>query len=73
MAYPRRSRNYTLITNASLGDEKKAGGLGAILTQIDEKGEHTPAESCKNMSATTLRFYSRCKLVFGEWNISQYT
>ena len=40
MAYPRRNREYALITDASLGDEKKAGGLGAILTQIDEKGGH---------------------------------
>ena len=42
MAYPRRNRPYALITNASLGDsdQKKSRGLGAILTQIDEKGEH---------------------------------
>ena len=34
MAYP--------ITDASLGDsdQKKPGGLGAILTQINKKGEH---------------------------------
>ena len=42
MAYPRRNRPYALITDASLGDsdQKKPGGLGAILTQIDENGEH---------------------------------
>ena len=42
MAYPRRNQPYALITNASLGDsnQKKPGGLGAILTQIDEKREH---------------------------------
>ena len=42
MAYPRRNRPYALITDASLGDsdQKKPGGLGAILTQIDNKGEH---------------------------------
>ena len=42
MAYPRWNRPFALITNASLGDsdQKKPGGLGAILTQIDEKGEH---------------------------------
>ena len=41
MAYP-RNRPYALITDASLGDsdQKKHGGLGAILTQIDKKGEH---------------------------------
>lgn len=36
--YPRRDRAYALITDASLGDEHKAGGLGAILAQIDKKG-----------------------------------
>ena len=37
--FPRRDRAYALITDASLGDDKKAGGLGAILAQIDKKGE----------------------------------
>ena len=39
VAYPRSNRTYALITDASLGDDKKPGGLGAILTQIDEKGK----------------------------------
>jgi len=38
--YPRRDRTYALITDASLGDDKKPGGLGAILTQIKPDGEH---------------------------------
>jgi RNase H-like domain found in reverse transcriptase len=29
-------RQYTLITDASFGEENTAGGLGAILTQIDK-------------------------------------
>ena len=40
MAYPRKDRPYALITDASLGDDLHPGGLGAILTQLDEKGEH---------------------------------
>ena len=40
VAYPRRNRTYTLITNASLGLAVKPAGLGAILTQLDEKGDH---------------------------------
>ena len=42
MAYPRRDRPYALITDAACGDsdQKKPGGLGAILTQIDAKGDH---------------------------------
>ena len=41
IGYPRRDRQYALITDAALGDDKNPGGLGAILTQMDEKGEHT--------------------------------
>jgi hypothetical protein len=39
LAYPRSDRQYALITDASFGDETTAGGLGAILTQLDEKGQ----------------------------------
>jgi hypothetical protein len=38
--YPRQNRPYTLIIDASLGGEKKPGGLGAILMQIDPNGQH---------------------------------
>ena len=38
LAYPRSDRQYALITDASFGDENTAGGLGAILTQMDDKG-----------------------------------
>jgi hypothetical protein len=37
--YPRKDRAYALITDASFGDEKKIGGLGAILAQVNKKGE----------------------------------
>ena len=40
MAYPRQNRTYILITDTSLGLAEKPGGLGAILTQLDEKGDH---------------------------------
>ena len=39
LAYPRADRQYALITDASFGDEHTAGGLGAILTQIDNQGK----------------------------------
>jgi hypothetical protein len=38
--YPRRDRPYALIAAASLGDEKKPGSLGAILTTLNKQGEH---------------------------------
>ncbi|MFM7188328.1 MAG: RNase H-like domain-containing protein, partial [Armatimonadota bacterium] len=40
VGFPRRDRPYALITDASLGDDAKPGGLGAILTQIQPDGEH---------------------------------
>jgi hypothetical protein len=39
LAYPRSDRQYALITDASFGDENTAGGLGAILTQINKDGK----------------------------------
>jgi hypothetical protein len=38
--YSRSNRPYALIVDASLGDDKKPGGLSAILTQINANGEH---------------------------------
>ena len=40
VAYPRSDRQYVLITDASTGTDKVAGGLGAILTQLDDKGRY---------------------------------
>jgi hypothetical protein len=40
LAYPRKGRKYALTTDASVGEENRPGGLGAILSQIDEDGNH---------------------------------
>ena len=73
VAYPRRNRTYTLITNASLGLAVKPAGLGAILTQLDEKGDHMSSpmkvESCRSTNAIIPHFYLRCKPLFGVWTI----
>jgi hypothetical protein len=39
VAYPRSDRQYALIVDASTGSATEEGGLGAILTQIDEEGK----------------------------------
>ena len=39
MAYPRSDRKYALITDASTGSASEAGGMGAILTQVDKEGK----------------------------------
>ena len=40
LAYPRWRLQYALATKASVGEEDHSGGLGAILSQIDEEGNH---------------------------------
>jgi transposase InsO family protein len=40
MAFPRADRQYALITDAATGTSETPGGLGAILTQIDQQGNH---------------------------------
>jgi len=39
VAYPRSDQKYVLITYASTGTDKIAGGFGAILTQVDESNK----------------------------------
>jgi hypothetical protein len=70
--YPRNNRPYALIVDASLGDDKKPGGLGTILTQIDKTSSPAPAENCKSMSAITGPSYSKCKQQFGAWIILRH-
>ncbi len=40
MAFPRANRQYTLINDAATRTSVTPGGLGAILTQIDQQGNH---------------------------------
>ena len=40
LAYHRKTRQYALTTDASIGDDDHPGGWGAILSQIDEDGNH---------------------------------
>ena len=40
ISFPRRDRRYALITDAALGDDKHAGGLGAVLTQTTADDVH---------------------------------
>ena len=39
MAYPRSDRKCALITDASTGSASEAGGMGAVLTQVDKDGK----------------------------------
>ncbi len=39
IAFPRKDRQYALITDAATGDSNNPGGMGAILTQVDQEGK----------------------------------
>ena len=39
ISFPRKDRQYALITDAASGDSNNPGGMGAILTQIDKEGK----------------------------------
>jgi len=58
MDYPRRNRPYCLITDASGGDEKHPGGLGAILTQLDENNQHKVIAYASRKLATHEKNYT---------------
>ena len=40
MAFPRADRQYALITDAATRTSDTPGGMGAILTKIDQNGNH---------------------------------
>ena len=60
VAYQRQDWPYALITDASSGIDQQPGGLGAILMQIDEKGEHC------------VIIYASCKLQKHEANYTLF-
>jgi hypothetical protein len=60
LAFPRRNRPYSLITDAACGDDKQEGGLGAILAQTDDQGN------------PRVIAYASQKLVKHEKNYSPY-
>ncbi len=40
MAFPQADQQYALITDATTGKAESPGGLGAILMQKDDQGNH---------------------------------
>jgi Reverse transcriptase (RNA-dependent DNA polymerase)/RNase H-like domain found in reverse transcriptase/gag-polyprotein putative aspartyl protease len=71
MDYPRPDRQYALITDAALGDDAHPGGLGAILTQIDEQRNYKviayASRKLLKHEKTTPRFSWKCKPPSGLW------
>ena len=65
---------YALITNAATGTSDTPGSLGAILTQIDQQGNHYAisfaSRQLKDHKKIILLFYSRLRLLFVAWMFS---
>ena len=57
VCYPRSDRTYALFTDASTGTQTVDGGLGAILTQIDEKGDFKVISYASRTLATAEKNY----------------
>jgi hypothetical protein len=74
--YPCKDCPYNFITYATLGDDKKPGVVGVILTQTNAQGKHSVLASAirklKKHGRITLCFCLRCRPPYAEWNISTY-
>jgi transposase InsO family protein len=52
LTYPRADRPFALSVDAATGDEKQKGGLGAVLTQLDDEGhERVVAYASKGLNS----------------------
>ncbi len=75
VAFPRKDRQYALITDAATGDDTHPGGMGAILTQVDKDNKFyvspMPVRNWRSMRKTTPRFFWKCTQPYGVWNISR--
>jgi hypothetical protein len=77
MAFPRADRQYALITDAATGTADSPGGLGAILTQIDNNGNHFAisfaSRQLKDHEKNFLHSCLKLLRLYGEWKYSMNT
>ena len=74
VAYPRSDRQYALIVDASTGSEDSEGGMGAILTQIDNEGKFHVISYGSRQLVTHERNYSPylVEMAAAVWGIEFY-
>ena len=58
MAYPRSDRTYALLVDAATGTSEKPGGIGAILTQIDDQNNFHAISYASRQLVTHEKNYS---------------
>ncbi len=64
MAFPRTDQQYALITDAATGTADTPGGLGAILTQVDQ--DHFLAHAYKCFVCCQRDNYP-CSFLYGHF------
>ena len=74
VAYPRMDRQYALIVDAATGSESSEGGMGAILTQIDDKGNFHVISYGSRQLITHEKNYSPylVEMAAAVWGIEHY-
>ena len=76
MRFPDFKKKFRLYTDASLGDGAKEqdGGLGAVLTQFDDRGREYPVSFASRTLKRAERNYSSVllELTAAEWGIEQF-
>ena len=74
LVFPRNDRPFILATDASTGDHSSPGGLGAVLTQLNDKGE----EHVVSYASRSLRDHEKNYSTFlleqlaASWAIDHY-
>ena len=74
LMFPRKDRPFTLATDAATGDNTSPGGLGAVLTQLDDQGR----ERVVSYASRSLREHEKNYSVFlleqlaASWAIDHY-
>jgi hypothetical protein len=77
MVFPRTDRQYALNMDAATGTADTSGGLGAILTQVDQDGKFYTISfaprQLKDHEKNFSPFYSKQPPQFEEWTTSTST
>ena len=75
VAFPRGDRDFILSTDAATGDKENVGGLGAILSQIDESGRERAVGYASRALKTHEKNYGAflLEMAAASWGIDYFS